>query len=73
MPLVTCVQHQRLFAYTHACVQVPAEVAAGEERRQGVDQVEVVFALPMHEDGSPSPDPHAQVYAFLPVRAYGFR
>jgi hypothetical protein len=54
-------------------VQVPAEVAAGEEKRQGVEQVEVVLALPVAEDGSPSPDPHAQVFAFLPVRSYGFR
>lgn len=53
--------------------QVPAGVAAGEEKRQGVEQVEVVFALPVAEDGTPSPDPHAQVFAFLPVRSYGFR
>ncbi len=54
-------------------MQVPAEIAAGEEKRQGVTEVEVVFALPMNEDASPNPDPHAQVFAFLPVRAYGFR
>lgn len=48
-------------------------MAAGEEKRQGVEQVEVVFALPVAEDGTPSPDPHAQVFAFLPVKSYGFR
>jgi hypothetical protein len=55
------------------CLQVPPEISAGEEKRQGVEQAEVVFALPVDEHGAPSPNPHAQLFAFLPVRAYGFR
>lgn len=57
----------------NTCLQVPAEITAGEEKRQGVTEVEVVFALPMSKDATPEPDPKAQVFAFLPVRAYGFR
>lgn len=59
----------------YACVwlQVPEMVAEVEEKREGVDQVEVVFALPTGPDGSAQPDPHAQVFSFLPVKPYGFR
>jgi hypothetical protein len=44
-----------------------------EEKRSGVSEVEVVFALPTTAAGDARPDPHAQVFAFLPVKAYGFR
>lgn len=53
--------------------QVPAAISDAEEKRQGVEEVEVVFALPQSADGSAEPDPDAQVFAFLPCRPYGFR
>jgi len=54
-------------------VQVPQDISTAEDKRAGVEVVEVVFALPITADGHARPDPHAQVFAFLPVKAYGFR
>jgi hypothetical protein len=55
------------------CLQVPAEIAAGEEKRQGVFEVEVVFALPTNKDATPSPDTYAHVLASIPIGSCGFR
>jgi hypothetical protein len=54
-------------------VQVPPDICQSEDKRSGVTEVEVVFALPTTADGNARPEPHAQVFAFLPVKAYGFR
>lgn len=54
-------------------LQVP-EAQKSEEKREGVEEVELVFALPMEADGTTAaPDSNAQLFAFLPVRPYGFR
>jgi hypothetical protein len=52
---------------------VPPAVADSEERRAGVREVELVFALPTAADGSAAPNAAAQLFAFLPVASYGFR
>jgi hypothetical protein len=53
--------------------QVPPAMADVEERRAGVREVELVFALPTAADGSAAPNKDAQLFAFLPVASYGFR
>ena len=61
---------------TFICVwpmQVPAELCAAEEKRQGVDVVDVVLAFPITEQGGAAPDEHARIFAFLPVDSFGFR
>lgn len=52
---------------------MPAKICEAEEKRSGVSEVEMVFALPTTAEGDARPDAHAQVFAFLPVKAYGFR
>lgn len=54
-------------------LQVPDAIADNEEKRQGVQEVEVVFALHVTEEGAAAPDSNALLFAFLPVREYGFR
>jgi hypothetical protein len=55
------------------CCQVPPAVSDSEDRRKGVSEVELLFALPTTADGSAAPDTGAQLFAFLPVASYGFR
>lgn len=52
---------------------MPDDIAASEKKRAGVNEVEFMFALPVDEDGSAAPDTEALLFAFLPVRSYGFR
>jgi flagellar biosynthesis GTPase FlhF len=44
-----------------------------EERRRDVDETEIVLAFPLNEDGSPNTSDEQFVFAFLPVRKYGFK
>ncbi len=39
----------------------------------GIDTTEVILAFPLKEDGSPDASREQYVFAFLPVRKYGFR
>ncbi len=39
----------------------------------GIDITEVILAFPLKEDGSPDASREQYVFAFLPVRKYGFR
>jgi hypothetical protein len=52
---------------------VPEELSAAEEKRWGVDVVDVIMALPTSEEGNAAPDKHGKVFAFLPIDSYGFR
>jgi hypothetical protein len=52
---------------------VPPNISDSEERRRGVSEVELLFALPTAANGSAAPDKDAQLFAFLPVASYGFR
>jgi hypothetical protein len=55
-------------------MQVPEHIGQSEEKRQGVKEVCLMFALPMEEDRvTACPDLHAGLFAFLPVASYGFR
>lgn len=52
---------------------MPPAVVDSQERRKGVQQVELLFALPTAADGSAEPAQDGQLFAFLPVASYGFR
>lgn len=53
-------------------MQVPEDIGQSEEKRQDVKEVGLMFALPMKEDAvTACPDPHAGLFAFLPVAEYG--
>jgi hypothetical protein len=55
-------------------MQVPDHIGLSEEKREGVKEVCLTFALPMEEDRvTACPDEHAGLFAFLPVASYGFR
>lgn len=62
-------QHAR----TRPSMQVPEDIGQSEEKRQGFQEVGLMFALPMDEDGvTACPDPHAGLFAFLPVASFGW-
>ena len=44
-----------------------------EERRQGIDETEIILAFPLNKKGLPDVSNEQFVFAFLPVRKYGFR
>ena len=44
-----------------------------EERRKGVNKTEIILAFPLKEDYSPDTSNEQFVFAFLPVRNYGFK
>lgn len=53
---------------------MPEHIGKSEEKREGVQEVALMFALPMEEDRvTACPDEHAGLFAFLPVAPYGFR
>ena len=52
-------------------LEVPAGIV--EEKRKEVKTVEVVLAFPMTEDGTADASAERSVFAFLPIRQYGFR
>jgi hypothetical protein len=45
----------------------------GEEKRQGIERSEIILAFPLEADETPYIDEEQYVYAFLPLRRYGFR
>jgi hypothetical protein len=44
-----------------------------EEKREGIDDSEVILAFPINEKGQPIHKTGYPTYAYLPIRAYGFR
>lgn len=44
-----------------------------EERRKDVNETEIILAFPLKEDYSPDTSNEQSVFAFLPVRDYGFK
>ncbi|ALV63679.1 hypothetical protein ADU37_CDS19800 [Thermococcus sp. 2319x1] len=50
---------------------VPPEIS--EDKRKGVKETEIILAFPLKEDGSPDDSKEQHVFAFLPVRKYGFK
>lgn len=44
-----------------------------EERRKDVNETEIILAFPLKEDYSPNTSDEQFVFAFLPVRNYGFK
>ncbi|RLI79421.1 hypothetical protein DRP05_03955 [Archaeoglobales archaeon] len=44
-----------------------------EERRKDISETEIVLAFPLNEDRSPDTSNEQFVFAFLPVRKYGFK
>src|SRR5207249_8200222 len=44
-----------------------------EEKRQGVDEASVVLGFPVTADGVASAEATCNLFAFLPVRDYGFQ
>lgn len=57
----------RYFRHTYPTTNIK------EEKRQGVDEANVVLAFPITNDGVASADSTQNLFAFLPVRNYGFR
>jgi len=49
---------------------VPSEIS--EDKRRDVKETEITLAFPLKEDGSPDASKEQYVFAFLPVRRYGF-
>ncbi|QOF76171.1 DUF3883 domain-containing protein [Variovorax sp. 38R] len=46
---------------------------ARDEKRNGISQSTVVLAFSIDETGAASPEPHSNVFAFLPIRPMGFQ
>lgn len=46
---------------------------ASREARRNYESTEVMLAFPVREDGQPNLDRKNHVFAFLPVRSFGFR
>lgn len=44
-----------------------------EDKRRDIEQTQVVLALPVSSESKARPDPLSPVYAFLPIRAFGFK
>jgi hypothetical protein len=44
-----------------------------EERRKDIYETEVVLAFPLNNDGSADTSKEQEVFAFLPIRKYGFK
>ena len=44
-----------------------------EDKRRDVKETEIILAFPLKEDGSPDVSKEQYVFAFLPVRKYGFK
>jgi hypothetical protein len=53
-------------------LDVPEGSRQGKNRKD-VERTEIVLAFPLTEDGEPKPEDVQHVYAFLPVRQYGFK
>ncbi len=51
-------------------LEVPNDIK--EDRRNNIDTTEMVLAFPLKEDGSPDVSSEQFVFAFLPIRRYGF-
>ena len=60
-----CVSSQKYIVFRQA-----VRTFAGEEKRQGIEQSEVVLAFPIDADGKPVIC-QQYVHAFLPVASYG--
>jgi hypothetical protein len=43
-----------------------------EEKREGINESEIILAFPVTPSGVPDPKPKCATYAFLPIRPYGF-
>lgn len=57
----------RYFRHTYPTTNIK------EEKRQDVEEAAVVLAFPIADDGVASADSTQNLFAFLPVRNYGFR
>jgi len=44
-----------------------------EKRRKDVNETEIILAFPLNKNGSPDTSNEQYVFAFLPVRKYGFK
>jgi len=51
--------------------KVPQDI--DEERRRGVTETEIILAFPLKEDYSANTSEEQYVFAFLPIRKYGFK
>jgi len=51
--------------------RVPQDI--DEERRRDVNETEIILAFPLNKDCSPDTSNEQFVFAFLPVRKYGFK
>jgi len=51
--------------------EVPQDI--DEERRRDVSETEIILAFPLKEDHSPDTSKEQFVFAYLPIREYGFK
>ena len=57
----------------HAEYNVPMATRAREEKRRDFERTKITLAFPLTDTGRPNTQRTNNVYAFLPIRSFGFR
>lgn len=68
---ITCCGKKSYWKVVRKILQVSPDI--NEERRKGISETEIVLAFPLNEDGFADAANEQYVFAFLPVRKYGFK
>lgn len=64
---------RQAYRYLRTMSAIDIDKAAQDEKRPGMKSSTIVLAFPLDEAGAANPEPSSKLFAFLPVKEFGFK